>query len=58
MNYFKKKEEEDLKKLEMALLFLKNENFNLKQRLDLKDKDIKARNGINDDRNNIIINIY
>ena len=53
-----KKEAEDLKKLEMALQYLKELNHKKKKEMDQLDKDIYKMDGHSDERNNIIIDIY
>ena len=58
MANFQKKEAEDLKKLELALQYLKELNHKKKKEMDQMDKDIHKMDGHNDERNNIIIDIY
>jgi|TARA_B110000285_G_C15074800_1_gene590089 hypothetical protein len=60
MAYFKKREAEDLKKLDLALQYLKELNHQKKKEMDKYDKDLHKNDGHQDDRtgNNIIIEIY
>lgn len=58
MNHFMRKEQEDIDKLEMALHYLKELNHLKKQTLDEYEKTIQKNNGVQDERNNIIIEIY
>jgi hypothetical protein len=59
MAYFKKREAEDLQKLDLALQYLKELNHQKKKEMDKYDKEIHKNDGHQDERNsNIIIEIY